>query len=279
MPELVAKVDLNINTENIYYLAPPPISIPQLKKGIAFMYGGTQFGDYQDLGDGRSCMIADLGFDGVVIAKGGITTPFTKFGKGYYPTYEAKCTKKTQTLLQRHGINSEKTLAIYDSGVPGVTAIIQRACPYRIGTFEYVSRHHPDKVEELFKHLIINYVDPEAAVEVKKSSDWLGWFRAIIINYKMLFDHWHKTGFIHGCLNTDNMSALAQTIDVQHSFFSYDDSAHSEIDMNGRYSRVNQENAVLFGLNKYRLSLQSLFSDYSADDMYNDFCKGKNDAD
>ncbi len=281
-PELVAEVEINIgaSTANpyqipyykIHYLAEPPVTIPQLKRGIAFMYGGTQFGDYQDLGDGRSCLVADNRLDGVVIAKGSLTTPFTKFGDGSYRLTDAQQCCLIQDDLKERSISTEETLAIYRAGAENATAIIKRACPYRIGTFEYVSRHyHKGIVKKLFKHLIINYVDPDADPRHTSDGTWLSWFRAIVMNYGLLYEQWHKVGFVHGCLNTDNMSAVDQTIDVQHSFFSFNDDAHSEIDVTGRYSRENQENAVLFGLNKYRLSLQSLFPNYTAEDMYKDF--------
>lgn len=277
LPELVAEVDIKLGTTlssgdyvpyyTIDYLKEPPVTIPQLKRGIAFMYGGTQFGDYQDLGDGRSCLVADNGLDGVVIAKGCLTTLFTKFGDGSYYFKDAKQCLEIQEKLHAARVNTERTLAIYRIGLQGATAIIKRACPYRIGTFEYVSRHYPDKLEELFKSLIRHYVDPyyRCLATLKDM------FIEIIRDYGKLYHQWHEVGFVHGCLNTDNMSALAQTIDVQHSFFSFNDDARSEIDVCGRYSRGNQENAVLHGLNKYRLALQSLFPNYTADDMYKDF--------
>jgi uncharacterized protein YdiU (UPF0061 family) len=236
------------------------------------MYGGTQFGDYQDLGDGRSALVDDRGCNGVVVVKGCLTTPFTKFGNGDYWLNSANSCLTIQQQLKECDINTEETLAIYRVGLQGATVILIRSCPYRIGTFEYVSRHgNKNDIRLLFKHLIVNYVDPDADPRQTSDGTWLSWFRAIVMNYGILYKQWHEAGFIHGCLNTDNMSALDQTIDVQHSFFSFRDDAHSEIDVTGRYSRQNQENAVLFGLNKYRLSLQSLFSNYSADDMYKDF--------
>lgn len=283
LPELVAEVEIKLGATTaregrepfykIQYLAEPPVTIPQLKRGIAFMYGGTQFGDYQDLGDGRSALIDDNGLDGVVIAKGCLTTPYTKFGNGDYWLNSANSCLTIQQQLKECDINTEETLAIYKvAHAHKATAIIKRACPYRIGTFEYVSRHyHKGIVKKLFKHLIINYVDPDADPRHTSDGTWLSWFRAIVMNYGLLYEQWHKVGFVHGCLNTDNMSAVDQTIDVQHSFFSFSDDAHSEIDITGRYSRENQENAVLFGLNKYRLSLQSLFPNYTAEDMYKDF--------
>lgn len=225
------------------------------------MYGGTQFGDYQDLGDGRSALVEDRGLNGVVIAKGCLTTPFTKFGDGFYSLREAQSCLTVQQQLKELDIDTEETLAVYRIGLQGATVIIKRDCPYRIGTFEYVSKHHPDTLARLWVSFIAHYADNSYGNHIKE----------IVRGYGQLYRQWHAAGFVHGCLNTDNMSALPQTIDVQHSFFSSRDNAHSEIDVTGRYSRQNQENAVLFGLNRYRLSLQSLFPDYSADDMYKDF--------
>lgn len=280
--ELVAEVQINLGTTlssgahipyyKIDYLAEPPLTIPQLKRGIAFMYGGTQFGDYQDLGDGRSCLVADNGLDGVVIAKGSLTTPFTKFGNGDYSLELANSCLTIQQQLKGACINTEETLAIYRVGLKKATAIIKRACPYRIGTFEYINRHYQELLVSAFSSLIYRYVyNGEEPTNSAADRTLLSYFREIVRGYGRLYSKWHEVGFVHGCLNTDNMSALPQTIDVQHSFFSFEDNAYSEIDITGRYSRENQENAVLFGLNKYRLALQSLFCDYSAEDMYEDF--------
>lgn len=280
LPELVAVVEIKLGATTakeghepfykIQYLAEPPVAIPQLKRGIAFMYGGTQFGDYQDLGDGRSALVDDRGCNGVVIAKGCLTTPYTKFGNGDYYLQSARSCSTIQQQLKDARIDTEETLAIYKvAHVHKATAIIIRSCPYRIGTFEYMNRHHSDKVKSLWDNFIVNYIDPDHNPIYCYKTDHL--FKEIIKDYGRLYKKWHEAGFVHGCLNTDNMSALPQTIDVQHSFFSFRDGAHSEIDITGRYSRENQENAVLFGLNKYRLSLQSLFPDYTAEDMYKDF--------
>lgn len=280
LKEIASEVELNLAPAaepgereefEIDYLAPPPVYIPQLKKGIAFMYGGTQFGDYQDLGDGRSCMVDDDFDYNVIIAKGCLTTPYTKFGNGDYSLRDAHNCLEIQEKLIAERISTEKTLAIYKVDVTKATVILRRSCPYRIGTFEYVNRHHPDLVKKLWLDLIQRIDNQFNTTKYGSEPDTLLYFREIVNDYGWLCRSWHEIGFVHGCLNTDNMLALPTGIDYSHSFFSFDDKDHSEIDMTGRYSRENQENAILFGLNKYRLCLQSLFPDYTADDMYKDF--------
>lgn len=269
LKEISAEVTLNIDTSEITYLSEPPVYIPNLNKGTALMYGGTQFGEYEALGDGRSVVLKNTAIkDGVFIAKGGLTTPYSKFGDGYYSIESANYERDVAGRLKQLGIATQETIAIYKQK-KGVTAIIDRQCPYRIGTFEYVSRNHPDKLEKLWSHLT-NYARPTMGLHWTPAQ----LFSAIVRRYGELYSQWHQVGFIHGCLNTDNMAALPFGIDYGHSIFSYDNKAQSKIDINGRYSRENQQNAMLYGLNKYRLALESLLQHYSADMLYADFIAG-----
>jgi uncharacterized protein YdiU (UPF0061 family) len=270
---LATSTTLDVPTDNLVYLQPPPAFIPQLKAGVSLNYGGTQFGEYQDLGDGRSAIIHDCSLDpvaddaqSVYIAKGGFTTPYTKFGRGNYSVTSAINEARTSLELQRLGIRTQNTIAVYKHGEDNATSIIRRSCPFRIGTFEYVYRHNPQDIDKLWHSLSVYYPVCQNRLES---------FRQIVLDYAALQKQWEDVGFVHGCLNTDNMSAIPEAIDFGHSQFSFNDQATSSIDPYGRYSRKNQDFAILSGLNIFRKCLIKNLDNYTAEDLYADYISVK----
>lgn len=209
---------------------------PEVIEGVSLAYGGTQFGFYQDLGDGRSMVVADEDNEGVMILKGGFTTSWTRFGDGGYRSgYKEKA---IECRLAACGIPTQRIELIRGTRKRH-TALIWRPCPYRIGTIEYLDRHHPQLVPVVWNSLK-KYIDPGITDSHLKDIVFKGHIR--------LAEAWGYVNFVHGCLNTDNICLLPCGIDYGHSYFVGEGEPNEEFDPFGRYSAANQLEAINFGL-------------------------------
>ena len=127
-------------------------------------------------------------------------------------------------------------LPIFDGAV--LTRIA--ASHLRVGTFEYVSaRNEPELLDQLIRYAIERH-DPGCAQAQRPA---LALLEAVIDRQASLIVEWARVGFIHGVMNTDNMSICGETIDYGPCAFleRYDpDTAYSSIDRGRRYAFGNQ---------------------------------------
>ena len=243
----------------------PEICVPVSEDKFAIKYGGTQFGSYRELGDGRSVnYYAD---DKLLTIKGYGKTPLTQPGLDGKLNHKAAMTELAYCDLLSYQRVPTQVVVANDNTEDNWQLTLNRATVLRIGSFEYAARHSSDLVSKMWHYLMLtqNKVD---------SKDF---FREIVKGYKDLVDQWDSINFVHGCLNTDNMSALPTGIDYSYSgICTYDDmksKGRAEFDIHGRYSFYNQIHAVLYGLKKYREALVTadILADYSLKDMIVDF--------
>ncbi|SIQ33873.1 protein adenylyltransferase SelO [Bosea sp. TND4EK4] len=230
---------------------------------IATAYAGHQFGGFSpQLGDGRAILLGEvLGLDGRrfdIQLKGSGPTPFSRNGDGRAalgPVLREYIVSEAMAAL---GVRTTRALAAVTTGqpvrretaLPGAVLTRVASSHIRIGTFQYfAARGDVEGLRALADHVIARHY-PAAA---QASSPYLGLLDAVIGAQANLVAHWMTLGFIHGVMNTDNVSIAGETIDYGPCAFmdSYDPATvFSSIDERGRYAYGNQPPITLWNLTR-----------------------------
>ena len=228
---------------------------------IATAYAGHQFGSWvPQLGDGRAILLGEVvdrsGRRRDIQLKGSGPTPFSRRGDGRAaigPVLREYIVSEAMTAL---GIPSTRSLAAVTTGekvireelLPGAILTRVAASHIRVGTFEYFARRgDADAVRTLADHVIARHY-PAAA---EAGRPYRALLDAVVIAQAELLTQWLLVGFIHGVMNTDNMSIAGETIDYGPCAFmdEYDSAAvFSSIDHWGRYAYGNQPNIAQWNL-------------------------------
>jgi uncharacterized protein YdiU (UPF0061 family) len=248
--------------------------IPDGAEPIATVYAGHQFGSWvPQLGDGRAILLGEIvGADGVrydIQLKGSGCTPFSRGGDGRAPLGPVLREYIVSEAMAALGIATTRTLAavitgdhvMRDSSEPsGVLARVAQS-HIRIGTFEFfAARQDLDALRLLVDHVIQRHY-PEAA---QADNPCRAILDRVVARQAELIASWQMVGFIHGVMNTDNMSIAGETIDYGPcafmDFFDHNQ-VYSSIDQNGRYAYSNQPNIGVWNLSRLGETLLPLFDD------------------
>ena len=230
---------------------------------IAQAYAGHQFGHFNPaLGDGRALLLGEtVNTNGElkdIQLKGSGPTPFSRRGDGKSalgPVLREYLISESMHVL---GIPTTRALAAIKTGenvqreqvLPGGVMTRVASSHIRVGSFEYA---YKSKNQMLIKDLAdysINRHFPETA---KVENPYLAFFAAVCNEQASLVANWMSIGFIHGVMNTDNMTISGETIDYGPCAFMdvYDPSTvFSSIDKNGRYSYKNQPKILTWNLTR-----------------------------
>ena len=266
---------------NVEWLASPDgldmLSGRQLPDGadpIATAYAGHQFGNFvPQLGDGRAVLLGEVvGRDGVrrdLQLKGAGPTPFSRRGDGRAalgPVLREYIISEAMAAL---GIPTTRALAAVLTGesvqretmLPGGVLTRVASSHIRIGTFQYfAARGDGDAIKQLADHVIARHYPDLASAE----HPYAALLDAVIARQAALVARWLCVGFIHGVMNTDNMSISGETIDYGPCAFmdAYDPAkVFSSIDEGGRYAFGNQPRIALWNLTRLAECLLPLFDD------------------
>ncbi len=147
-----------------------------------------------------------------------------------------------------------------DQVLPGAVLTRVAASHLRVGTFEFAVRRDLDLLRRLADHAIARH-DPELAVITDDAERYLALLRAVLDRQAALIAAWMGIGFIHGVMNTDNISISGETIDYGPCAFLevYDPAtAFSSIDDHGRYAYGNQPSIGLWNLTRFAETLGPL---------------------
>lgn len=212
---------------------------------VSLRYGGTQFGYYTDLGDKRTAVIRDLGPRGVYLVKGGFTTPLCDYGTGVYKNADSE--EYFSYRLLNLGIPTQKVIKKANNG-NGYTSILWRPTPYRFGTIEYADRHCPWIIPKIWAETTTRLARPD----VTAKDLW----EYIHSGYLYLAKFWKDVGFVHGCLNTDNLCLLPYGIDYGHSYFTSEGEHDLDFDPYGRYKAEAQAEIIEESLENLKSLLQ-----------------------
>jgi len=235
--------------------------VPDGAEPLAMAYAGFQFGSWvPQLGDGRAILLGELiDRDGVrrdVQLKGSGPTPFSRNGDGRAglgPVLREYIVSEAMAAL---GIPSTRSLAAVTTGEqiarethqPGAVLTRVARSHIRVGTFQYFAgQRDQDGLRVLADHVIARHY-PEAS---RADNPILALLTSVIEQQAALIARWQLVGFIHGVMNTDNMSIAGETIDYGPCAFMdhyHPDTVYSSIDLRGRYAFANQPSIAHWNL-------------------------------
>ncbi len=227
-------------------------AVPARAKPLSAVYSGHQFGVWAgQLGDGRAILLGELpGPAGKleVQLKGAGMTPYSRMGDGRAvlrsSIREFLCSEAMAAL----GVPTTRALVITgsDKGVMRETvetsAVATRMAPsfVRFGSFEHwFYRDRPEELKVLADYVIGAFYPDLAAAE----NPYKALLAEVTRRTAHMIAHWQAVGFMHGVMNTDNMSILGLTLDYgPFGFMEAFDSQHicNHTDQQGRYSYANQ---------------------------------------
>lgn len=248
-------------------------TIPQGAEPIALAYAGHQFGYFvPQLGDGRAILLGEVvdkdGMRRDIQLKGSGRTPFSRAGDGRAVLGPVLREYVVSEAMSAIGIPTTRALAAVMTGetvmreneLPGAVLTRVAASHIRIGTFQYfAARGDREALLVLLDHGIARHY-PDAAGSEKPA---LAALEQVAARQAKLVGQWLLIGFIHGVMNTDNMSIAGETIDYGPCAFmdAYDPQAvFSAIDEHGRYAYRNQPGIALWNLSRLAETLLPFLS-------------------
>ena len=226
--------------------------LPNGSNSIAQAYAGHQFGHFTMLGDGRAVLIGEhinksnKKFD--IQFKGSGKTAFSRNGDGRAALGPMLREYIISEAMNTLNIPTTRSLAVVKTGeyiqrettLQGAILTRVASSHIRVGTFQYIAARQ--KKEEL--KTLLNYTIDRHYPEIKNSKNKaLDLLNFLIERQCDLVVNWMRVGFIHGVMNTDNMTISGETIDYGPCAFmdAYDPkTVFSSIDQMGRYAYCNQ---------------------------------------
>jgi uncharacterized protein YdiU (UPF0061 family) len=248
--------------------------VPDDAAPVAQAYAGHQFGGYvPQLGDGRALLLGELvGADGRVRdihLKGSGPTPFARGGDGLAAVGPMLREYIISESMHALGVPTTRSLAVVGTGrlvqretpLPGAVLARVASSHLRVGSFQYAAATaNLDLLRRLADHAIARH-HPSAA---DADNPYLALFEAVARVQASLVARWMLIGFIHGVMNTDNMTISGETIDYGPCAFmeAYDpDTVFSSIDYWGRYAYGNQPAVAGWNLARFAEALLPLLAD------------------
>jgi uncharacterized protein YdiU (UPF0061 family) len=248
--------------------------VPDGAAPVAQAYAGHQFGGYVPrLGDGRALLLGELAdTDGRlrdIHLKGSGRTPFARGGDGLAAVGPMLREYVISEAMHALGVPTTRSLAVVATGrpvqretmLPGAVLTRVAASHLRVGSFQYASATGDlDLLRRLADHAIARHY-PGAAMT---DHPYLALFESVAAVQASLVARWMLIGFIHGVMNTDNMTISGETIDYGPCAFmeAYDpDTVFSSIDEWGRYAYGNQRVVAAWNLARFAEALLPLLAD------------------
>ncbi|CAM3355302.1 hypothetical protein PSET11_03331 [Arthrobacter ulcerisalmonis] len=238
---------------------------------VAQAYAGHQFGGYSPrLGDGRALLLGELtDSEGNLVdlhLKGSGRTPFSRGGDGLAAVGPMLREYLISEAMHALGIPTTRSLAVVATGqevrreemLPGAVLARVANSHLRVGSFQFARATEDDELlRRLANHAIARHY-PHAA---ESDQPYLELFRNVVNAQAKLVAQWMLAGFVHGVMNTDNMTISGETIDYGPCAFMDDfnpAALYSSIDTGGRYAYSNQPLAAEWNLARLAESLLPL---------------------
>ena len=237
--------------------------LPEGSNAIAQAYAGHQFGHFTMLGDGRAVLIGEhltnnnKRYD--IQFKGSGKTAFSRNGDGRAALGPMLREYIISEAMHNLNIPSTRSLAVAKTGEEIMRdnllqgAILTRVASshIRVGTFQYVAARDKGDELEIFLDYVVKRHYSELVNSKNKALDLLN----VLIDKQInLVINWMRVGFIHGVMNTDNMTISGETIDYGPCAFmdTYDpQTVFSSIDKMGRYAYCNQPAITKWNLSRF----------------------------
>ncbi len=268
-PDMGAHLDLAPGPDFVELLAgnrlPPGIA------PIAAVYAGHQFGVYvQQLGDGRAILLGDVvngrGERYEIQIKGAGRTPFSRGADGRAVLRSTIREYLASEAMHGLGIPTTRALAIVGSDQPvyreqiETAAVLTRLAPshVRFGSFEFFHyRGDAQRVAQL-ADFVVGTQFPALSGLPDRHHRLLD---EVVDRTARLVAAWQAQGFVHGVMNTDNMSILGLTLDYgPYGFLDHFEAARvfNHTDQGGRYAYANQGRVALWNLHALAEALSTL---------------------
>jgi len=257
--------------------------VPPGADPIAQAYAGHQFGHFTMLGDGRAILLGEHVTPGGerldIQLKGSGQTPFSRRGDGRAALGPMLREYIISEAMHALGIPTTRSLAVATTGEPVLRetslagAVLTRVAGshIRVGTFEYLAaRGKHDDLRLLAEYTVRRHY-PELT---ETENPFLELLRAVMTRQARLVAKWLHVGFIHGVMNTDNVSLCGESIDYGPCAFMdrYDPATvFSSIDRDGRYAYGNQPFIVQWNLTRLAETLLPLL--HEKEDMAADVAR------
>ncbi|HEY8857141.1 MAG TPA: YdiU family protein [Rugosibacter sp.] len=242
---------------------------------LAQAYAGHQFGGYSPcLGDGRALLLGevidihqqrrDIAF------KGSGRTPFSRRGDGKAAIGPVLREYLIGEAMHALGVPTTRALAAVATGeriwrqngeLSGAVLTRVAASHIRVGTFQFVAAQNDSAALRQLADYVIQRHYPDIRWH---DNPYLAMFRAVTDRQAALVADWMTVGFIHGVMNTDNMTLSGETIDYGPcAFMDRFDTAtvYSSIDKNGRYAYGNQPMIANWNLARLAEAMLPLFAE------------------
>ncbi len=248
--------------------------IPDGAQPLAMAYSGHQFGSFNpQLGDGRAILLGEVAAaDGRHVGlqlKGSGQTAFSRNGDGRAALGPVLREYLVSEAMASLGVPTTRALAVITTGedvarerlLPGGVITRVASSFVRVGTFQYfAARGDLDAVRTLADYVIENNYSQLCETD----NPYIALFEAVVDRQAALIARWMQFGFIHGVMNTDNMSIAGETIDYGPCAFMdgyAHDQVYSFIDRQGRYAYNRQPSIGLWNLTRLAESISPLLSD------------------
>jgi uncharacterized protein YdiU (UPF0061 family) len=248
--------------------------VPSGAVPVAQAYSGHQFGGFVPrLGDGRALLLGEFdGADGRLVdihLKGSGRTPFARGGDGLAAVGPMLREYIVSEAMHALGVPTTRSLAVVATGrtvhretpLPGAVLTRIASSHLRVGSFQYAAATGDVGLLRRLADYAIARHHPEAA---EAERPYLALFEAVVAVQAALIARWMLIGFVHGVMNTDNMTISGETIDYGPCAFmeAYDpETVFSSIDVWGRYAFGNQPVIAGWNLARFAETLLPLFSD------------------
>ncbi len=244
--------------------------IPEGAVPLAQAYAGHQFGHFTMLGDGRALLLGEqitpLGERFDIQLKGPGKTPYSRRGDGRAALGPMLREYIISEAMHALGIATTRSLAVVSTGesvireteLPGAILTRVAASHLRVGTFQFIANW--GTIEDL--RVLADYTLQRHFPDIDAAPNrYLLLLQEVIKRQAALISKWQLVGFIHGVMNTDNMTISGETIDYGPCAFmdDYDQATvFSSIDTQGRYAYGNQPYIGGWNLTRFAETLLAL---------------------
>ena len=263
--------------------------VPEGADPLAMAYAAHQFGGFvPQLGDGRAILLGEVidtnGRRRDIQLKGAGQTPFSRRGDGRAALGPALREYVVSEAMHALGLPTTRALALVSTGqpvyretaLPGAVFTRVAGSHIRVGTFQFFAARGDVEGTRALADYVIERHYPHARDSIRP---YLALFEAIVERQAALIACWLRVGFIHGVMNTDNMTVSGETIDFGPCAFmdEYDPATvFSSIDRQGRYAYANQPAIGQWNLARLGETMLPLFDNDpdTAAQLANDVIKG-----
>ncbi|MGK0386732.1 MAG: hypothetical protein ACI849_001350, partial [Patiriisocius sp.] len=231
-PEMLAHIGLSeedSKTKNFLHIVTGAVVIPNTKP-YAMCYAGHQFGNWAgQLGDGRAINLAEIEHNNrrwALQLKGAGETPYSRTADGLAVLRSSIREYLCSEAMHHLGVPTTRALSLSLSGDQVMRDVLYNGNPeyekgaivsrvaasfLRFGSYEIFSSKGDTKtLKTLVDYTIKNHY-PQIGEPSKEG--YVAFFKAVVYRSMEMVIHWQRVGFVHGVMNTDNMSILGLTID------------------------------------------------------------------